>query len=102
MNISCVYVRKGLRGRPDQLGYVNFSRREQADDHAGENRGQQNVATRVFSFLGERRNSVKADVSQHRYRSTAEDSSGAPIGRIVKRTREECSTVVRVSKNVTR
>jgi len=57
------------------VGNVNLSRGKGADDNAGENRRQHNVAARVFCFFGQGGDAIEPNVSQDRNRGASKQIS---------------------------
>src|ERR1019366_5972079 len=73
---------------------VHFKRRKDADDHAGEHGGQQDVAPGILGFLRQRGDAVEADIGEHRD-GGASKHGAREGGGVVERPREERRPVVR-------
>ena len=95
------FVGERLGGGPDQLRGVHLDGGEDADHHAGEHGGEQDVAPRIFGFLRESGDAVEADIGEHRDGGASEHGSGGEGRGIVEGAREE-SGGVRKSGDVSR
>jgi len=67
---------EGRTSWPDELCDVDFERREEADDEAGEDGGEHDVALRVFNLLAHGGDAVKADVGEDGDGGSAEEAGG--------------------------
>ncbi len=99
-NISRICIGERLRRGPHKLCHINFRRGQKANHHAGEYRGQQNIAPWILGFFGKRRDAVEADVRQHRNRRAPKQAAPSKCLWVIKRPCEEVRVAVRMTEDV--